>query len=131
MYVICPRCKKLLDENEEECPYCGRRFTPKDPLLQRQWWCNHCEMYVNPIRGGTPVGSFEQILSFTQALEGDINSAYTTSEIGNLKRKTSKNPRNYKCPKCGGTNLQKWKTKRNNFQRQRSIENFTKEIHQK
>ena len=109
MYLICPRCKKLIDENEEVCPYCGRRFAPKDPHLINLWWCNYCEIYVTPLSGGSPIGSTELVIGLAQALDGDMGSAYIASELGNLKRKTSKNPNNYRCPKCGGTNLQKWK----------------------
>ena len=116
MYLICPRCKKLIDENEEECPYCGLRFPPKlpeDPLLSRQWWCNYCEMYVDPIKGSSPVSFNEFWLYLSEGLKGNLDSTFSLSELSSRKKlKISKNPKNHKCPKCGGNDLQKWKPTR-------------------
>jgi len=67
-------------------------------------------MYVDPsysIKRGTPVDTENILLALSSTLSGNIDDAIQYGEIASLKRKESKNPNQYICPKCGGTNLQK------------------------
>jgi len=102
-YQICPKCKKLIEEGISECPYCHKDFTGKEKRQQELWWCNYCEIYVNPLNPMLPgPGEFNLLESI---IVGQPYTEYFLVRQGNHKVKN--NPRGLICPKCRGINLRK------------------------
>ena len=103
MYEICHKCQKLIPENSKVCPECGHI---NKNIVKRRWYCNTCEMYIDPKKGvGAGVEGFDATMGALSAITGNLNDAIQYSEIGEIKRRLSDNPDNLQCPKCGGTNL--------------------------